>query len=208
MNLGSERALGIWVHGDGKGEVLNIQLACPSHVVAGLGEHYIVVDFKGWRYFELIESEGERHADYSWPYGGRYLIYRERIDYTKIEKLKIWVNNLPANGSVSCTLSPVCATPLVKAKISNPRVKVGDRTVVFPVQMESGSYLEFYPPNDCRVFSADGNLQQQVKISGELPNIATGGNRLHFDCDSASNVNPRVRLTTFMVGSPLISSAQ
>ena len=63
----------------------------------------------------------------------RYAIYRERVDYKQIETFTVWVNNLPANGSVKCMFSPVCATPLVKAKIRNPRVKVGGRTLMFPV---------------------------------------------------------------------------
>ncbi|NOS68611.1 MAG: hypothetical protein HOP33_01595, partial [Verrucomicrobia bacterium] len=98
LNLGSERAMGVWVYGDGQGEVLNFQLRCPSHIVAGTGEHFVVVDFTGWRYFELIEPVGERHANYSWPYGDSYSIYRETVDYKQIEKFSVWINNLPANG--------------------------------------------------------------------------------------------------------------
>jgi len=32
-------------------------------------EHFVVVDFTGWRHFELIEPVAERHANYAWPYG-------------------------------------------------------------------------------------------------------------------------------------------
>jgi len=198
--------MGVWVYGDGQGEVLNFQLRCQSHVVAGLGEHYLVVDFTGWRYFELIESEGERHADYGWPYGGIYDIYRERVDYRQIEKLTVWVNNLPANGTVKCYLSPVCATPLVKAKISNPRITAGERTLAIPAELESGSYLEFQSPGDCKVFGPDGKLLQEVKVAGGVPELAAGANSLRFACDSAPGVNPRVRVTTITTGAPVFES--
>jgi hypothetical protein len=203
LNLGGDRAMGVWVYGDGQGEVLNFQLKCPSHVVAGLGEHYVVVDFTGWRYFALIESEGERHADYGWPYGGLYDIYRERVDYRQIEKLTVWVNNLPSNGAVKCYLSPVCATPLVKAKIRNPRVTVGEQTLAIPAELESGSYLEFQSLSDCKVFGPDGKLLQEVKITGEVPELAAGANRLRFACDAEPGANPRVRITTITTGDPL-----
>jgi hypothetical protein len=204
LKLGGERALGVWVYGDGQGEVLNFQLRCPAHVVAGLGEHYVAVDFTGWRYFELIEPEGERYADYQWPYGGAYAIYRERVDYNQIERLTVWVNNLPAGGGVKCYLSPVVAVPLVKAKIRNPRVTVGDRTLSLPVEMESGSYLELYSPGNCKVYGSDGSLLQEVKVAGDIPEMAAGANALGFACErSANEVNPRVQVTTFTSGTPL-----
>lgn len=203
LNLGGERALGVWVHGDGQGEVLNFQLRCPKHVVAGIGEHYVVVDFTGWHYFELIEPEGERFADYVWPYGGAYAIYRERVDYKQVETFTVWVNNLPANGSVTCHVSPVRATPLVKASIRNPRVTVGGRTLVFPVELESGSYLELNAPGDCKVYKPDGNLLQDVRVTDEVPALTAGANQLRLDCDSAADVFPRVRITTITTGAPL-----
>ncbi len=205
LNLGGDRALGVWVHGDGQGEILNVQLKCPNHVVAGLGEHYITVDFKGWRYFELVESEGERHADYVWPYGGLYDIYRERVDYKQIEQLTVWVNNLPANGGVKCAFSAVRALPLVKAKIRNPRVTVGERTLAIPAELESGSYLEILSAGDCRVFGPDGKLLNELKISGVLPELAAGANRLTFTCEADAGVNPRVRVTTITTGAPILT---
>ncbi len=203
LNLGGERALGVWVYGDGQGEVLNFQLRCPAHVVAGTGEHFVLVDFTGWRYFELIEPAGERHANYSWPYGDAYNIYRETVDYKQIEKFSVWINNLPANGSVNCFISPVRATPLVKAKIRNPRLTVGNRTLRLPVEMESGSYLEFNSPADCKVFGPDGAFLQDVKISSAVPTLAMGGNQLRFECDPTPGLNPRVRITTSTFGTPL-----
>ena len=200
LNLGGERSMGVWVYGDGQGEVLNFQLKCPRHVVAGGGEHYIVVDFVGWRYFELIEAEGERHTAYQWPTASYYDIYRNRIDYRQIEKFQVWVNNLPPKGAVKCLLSPVRALPLVKAKIRNPRVTVGGHTLALPVEMESGSYLEFQPSGDCSVFGPDGKLLQAVRVAGEAPELASGENRLHFACDSEPAVNPRVRITTITTG--------
>ena len=69
QNLSAHQALGVWIHGDGQGEILNFQLRSPEHLVGTLADHYVPIDFTGWRYVELIEPEGARWSDYQWPYG-------------------------------------------------------------------------------------------------------------------------------------------
>ena len=64
LNFEHRQALGVWVYGDGQGQVLNLQLRSPLAVSSALGEHYIIIDFTGWRYFTLIEPEGECYRDY------------------------------------------------------------------------------------------------------------------------------------------------
>lgn len=182
---------------------MNLQLACPRHVVSGFGEHYIAVDFTGWRYFELVESEGARHADYAWPYGDIYRIYRERVDYNQVERLSVWVNNLPAHGNAACVLSPVRALPLLKATIRNPRLTIGDQTLSFPVELESGCYLEFNAAGDCQTFAPGGERREDVKISGAVPELDVGENRLRFSCEAVPGALPRVRVTVITTGDPL-----
>ena len=63
-----EQGFGVWVHGDGKGEALNFQWRAPEHLSGGVSEHYAVIDFTGWRYFEFVEPESDRLLDYGWPY--------------------------------------------------------------------------------------------------------------------------------------------
>ena len=80
---------------------------------------------------------------------------------------------------------------------------MGDRTLLLPVEMESGSYLEFNSTADCKVFGPDGGFLQDVKITGEIPVLAAGVNQLRFGCDLAPGPNPRVRITTATFGAPL-----
>ena len=61
LNLTANQGLGVWVHGDGKGEVLNFQVRSPSHLSNAAGEHYVIVDFTGWRYFTLVETDTEAY---------------------------------------------------------------------------------------------------------------------------------------------------
>jgi hypothetical protein len=203
LNISARQALGLWVYGDGNGEVLNVQLRCPEHIVAGIGDHYIVVDFTGWRYFELIEPEGERYEDYRWPYGSAYAIYRESIDYGQIASLGLWYNNLPTAKPVTCYISPIKALPLVNAKLVNPRVTIGGRSITFPVTMETGTYLEFRSISDCKLYDPQGKLIQEVKPEGEAPTLVAGANKVGFECEApAQGPNPRAYVTIISQGEP------
>jgi hypothetical protein len=199
LKLTAQQALGLWVHGDGQGQVLNLQLKSPPGFIPGDGDHYIVVDFQGWRYFELVEPEGRRYADYAWPYGNVYSIYRENVTYSHVHALNLFVNNLPAKGKVVCHLSPIRALPTVKAKLHNPSVTVNGKRIVFPIDIESGSYLELRSATDCKLYGAKGELLAEVQPRGEIPVLQSGPNQIQFACYTA-DVNPRANVTLISHG--------
>lgn len=193
-DLSKCQGLGVWVHGDGQGEVLNFQLRSPQHLAGGIGDHYVLVDFTGWRYFELIEPEGARYADYAWPYGDIYSIYRESVRFDQIESLSLWYNELPPAKEVRCLLSAVKALPLVPLKLVRPRLTVGGQTLRFPVEIPSGCYLEFLGPNDCTLYGPNGEVLGRVKAEGNVPTVAAGENLVKFQVDGGS-VRPRAQVT-------------
>jgi hypothetical protein len=203
LNLQNHEGLGLWVHGDGKGEVLNVQLTSPSHVSWGIGDHYINVDFTGWRYFELVEPEGERWQEYTWPYGGAYSMFREHVDYKQVETMSLWYNNLPAGGSVTCYLSPIRGLPVFMNKLKNPSITIGGKTLVLPVEMESGGYIEFNSPADCKHYNKDGGIIAEVKPQGDVPKLAPGANEISFKCEPTGDARPRARITVICQDDPL-----
>ncbi len=207
LNLSQKQALGVWVHGDGQNEVLNVQLKSPSHVSHAIGDHYIPIDFTGWRYFELIEPEGERHADYQWPYGGIYSIYRESVNFGQVASLGLWYNQLPPGKEVRCHISPIRAVPLVPIKLVNPRVAIGRASIRFPVEIESGCYLEFVSADDCKLFGPKGELIREVKVEGTAPVLAQGRNEIRFSSDAPAGATPRANVTVISEGEPIGTEA-
>ena len=207
LDLSQNQALGVWVYGDGQGELLNFQLKSPEHISPGIGEHYVMVDFTGWRYFELIEPEGERYADYSWPYGSTYSIYFFSVDYGHLESLSVWYNDLPPGKEVTCYLSSVKAMPLAKTKLGNPAITVNNRTLIFPVQFESGCCLEFRSPSDCKLYGPDMELLSEVKPQGEVPILEEGENEVSFTCDASGGASPRANVTVISQGAALQGGA-
>lgn len=194
LKLSGHQAMGVWVHGDGKGELLNLQLKSPPGFSPADGDHYIVADFNGWRYFELVEPEGRRYADYCWPYGGIYSIYRENVTYSHVHALNLFVNNVPAKGAVTCHLSPIRAVPTVKAKLRHPAITVNGKTIVFPAEIESGAYLELRGPSDCKLYGPSGELIADIKPEGDIPILDAGPNSVQFTCQSSDGVRPRAHV--------------
>jgi len=171
--------------------------------VAGIGEHYIVIDFTGWRYFELVEPESRRWALYSWPYGGPYSIYRESVNFSQVSSLSLWLNNVPPGKNVTCFLSPIKAMPLAKSVLRRPSVSTGGKTMLFPVEIESGSYLEMNSSTDCKIYGPKGELKVEVKPEGELAQLEAGENEVKFNCETRDSLNARAKVTVSSEGVPL-----
>jgi hypothetical protein len=199
-NLSGHQALGVWVLGDGKGEVLNLQQTSPSHLSHAIADHYITVDFNGWRYFELVEPEGERYADFAWPYGNIYSIYRESIRPAHVETLSLWYNHLPPRQSVTCYLSPIRALPVMPATLRNPSITIGDMAITFLVEIETGQFLEFRGRDDCKLYGQKGEEIGDVRCQGDVPVLVSGENKIEFHCDGEEGVSQRATISIITHG--------
>ena len=202
LDLSGQQGLGVWVRGDGKGEVLNFQMQSPDHISGAVGEHYVIVDFEGWRYFELIEHDSDRYADYAWPYPGGYSVYRETVHYPVVESLTIWCNNLPPGDAITCDLRAVHALPLEQASLSQPQLRIGDDDVTLPVEVTSGTYVEVGADGDCRLYSATGELLEQCQLNA-MPQLKAGANALQLTFQASAETSPRTRVTVMTRGAPL-----
>lgn len=206
VSLGKCGALGLWVYGDGKGELLNVQLTdSPVYYHGAFDEHYIDVDFTGWRYFELPirERDAERYGDYVWPYGNIYSIYRTPLMRDHVQGLNFYFNNIPTGESVKCYVSSVKALPVVKVKLTNPSVMINGHKLTFPVTLESGQYLELESMADCRLYDERGELIQRVTPQGDLPTMAAGDNAVEFSCLGPEGHNARANVTLITQGKSL-----
>jgi hypothetical protein len=206
LDLQKNQGLGLWVKGDGNGELLNLRIESPSNLSLGArGDHFIRIDFTGWRYFELVEIESSAFNDYKWPdeYFNVYNSYFYTVRFNTVDKLQLWYNNLPAGKEVSCMIGPVKALPLTGITITNPSVTIGDETIVFPVKMESGMFLELNSLNDCKLYGPRGELIGEVKINGKIPHLKPGDNELSFTCEGTEGISSRVQVTVIGEGKPL-----
>jgi hypothetical protein len=100
-------------------------------------------------------------------------------------------------------LRPIKALPVVKVKLANPTVSVGDRKLVFPVALESGQYIEMESATDCKLYDERGALIQQVTPQGDVPRLASGDNALTFTCTPPEGHAARANVTVITLGEPL-----
>ena len=202
-------AIGVWVHGDGKGQLLNLQLTNLPEYFHTIDDHYVKIDFEGWRYFELLmrERDAAAYHDYKWPYGAHCVLHRSPLVRPVVSKLTLYLNNLPPSEEATCYLGPVKALRTRKVVLHHPSVRVGERKVVFPVDLESGMYLEFESADDCRVYDERGNLLERLGPLGEAPRLASGANGLAFGCGGTEGFRSRAAVTVIACGRPLRDDA-
>lgn len=194
----STRGFGVWVHGDGNGEVLNFMWKAPANVCMGMDEHYVLVDFKGWKYFEFIEPESDHVGAYNWPYRrltGAPYVETAWVAYDKIDSLTLGCIEIPLGKPVTCYISPIKALPHVTTRLSNPAVKIGGTQIVFPVDLESGQYIDFRSMGDCKVYGPKGDLVCEIRPKGEIPVLQAGENQVEFTSGIDKPVNPRAVVT-------------
>lgn len=215
INLENNQALGVWIKGDGNGQLLNFRTGNPRHIgYAGVrGDHFVDIDFTGWRYFELVEIESERFSDYLWePFVPTkeitesfnvYNSYRDTVEMKSVDKLQLLYNNLPVNKEVNCIIGPVKALSMVPITITNPSVTINGETIVFPVKMESGMYLELNSDNECKLYSPKGKFLQEVLLIEKVPEIKPGNNSVIFSCEGTKGVSSRVQVILISEGNPL-----
>lgn len=205
LNLKEHQALGVWIEGDGQGEIMAIRLASPRHISFGaVADRYINVDFTGRRLFTLVETESSRWSDYVWNDGkGLYNLYRETIDFGAVESVSVWYNRLPKNQQVACAIGPIKALPMVACTVKNPRITINGKTLILPVEMTSGSYLEFGGGDDSILYGSKGEVISKVTFDSATPMLSAGENQIRFSCSAAGGPAPRVKLTVISYGESL-----
>jgi len=205
LNLKQQQALGLWIEGDGLGEVIAVRQESPQHLAFGaIADRYIVVDFTGKRWFNLVETESTRWSDFTWNDGkGLYNVYRETIDFGAVESISLWCQNLPPGKEVKCRIGPVKALPMVPGTLKDPAITIDGVTVVFPGEFSSGSWLECNSAEDCTLYGSKGEILGKVTPSGKLPSLRVGPNQVRFSCIASKGPAPQAKVTVFTCGEGL-----
>ena len=187
------QATGFWLYGDGQGEILNVQVGSSCQLVP--------VDFTGWRYVELLESDIDDVLDYVWPASvcALYPFFRENGEQTVC---RLWFNNIPAGKTVRCLLGPIAALPYREYELKNPIVTVNDQKIRFPVALKTGSYFEMLC-GKCVIYGPDGVPAGEFVPDGHVPLLKRGKNRVSVTAEPTKPVSARMRLTVIGEGDRL-----
>ena len=185
-DVGKNRlAFGAWVKGDGSGALLNLQVSSPGAFVGGVSDHYVRLDFTGWKYisFFLRERDSAKFSLYSWPYGGGYAsIYRSRVSTEHIGTFAAYLNDIPQGSSASVEIGEVKALESIPVQIKNAAVAISGVKYAVPYVLESGEYAELDGGRWTK-FSARGDALESCAAQG-MPKLSPGENEVEFSADA------------------------
>lgn len=205
LDLRNQPVLGLWVHGDGQGAMLNLKRQSPTHITRAAGDHYVVLDFTGWRWIELIEPEGERYLDCHWPYHGWYSIFRETTRLDAVSQLGVLLGNLPP-GPTEVHLGPIQAIPLANPTLADVRLTVNGDELLLPFAPATGQTLELAADGWLRLLGTQGETLHAARLAG-VPVLRPGPNAMAFACAApATGERARAKLTVFALGDRLVGA--
>lgn len=205
LDLRGKGAIGVWVHGDGSGALLNIQLSNPDTYMRAWSEHYVDLDFTGWRYFELLlrERDAERWDDYTWPYGGQHNVYRTFLDLQHVSELNLYLNNLPPGQTTTVYLSPIVALPTTSVALVRPTITINHQTLTLPATLSSGHFAEVDPSGEMRVYDWRGELLTRGQVEGPMPPLRAGANAVSWSCPAPPVGTARAEVVVIAQGEPV-----
>lgn len=193
------------IRSEAGGALVGFRLESPQHMAFGaVADRYVNVAPGSCRTYELVETESAQWSDYVWNDGkSLYNLYRETVNFSAIESLSVWLQNLPPGVETKLYLASLEAIPLCTATTKNPKLSVAGKVIEFPVELASGSWIECNGPDDCTVYGSKGETLRKITPHGEWPMLGTGVTSLKFSCEEAQEANPRARVTVFSLGEEL-----
>ena len=197
MNLVGHRHLGLWVHSDGRGGIMNVQLG-STESAGSVREHYLDLSFTGWRRFVLDRPETERFYHYSWPYGMTAPMYRV-YPYHQVTAVKLFLNGLPAQSEGVVKIGRLVALAEQPCPVETPRLTVGETSCMVPVRMRPDDYVEISPEGRYVLYEANGGVLATGRTEGVLE-LPQGDYRVAFSSRRAAGLSNRVDLTVFTRG--------
>jgi len=196
------QAVALWVHGDGQGEVLNIQLTNPREYMGAIAEHYVVIDFNGWRYVEIPfrERSAAQYDEYRWPYYSQHGIFRNALNPHVVNGLNLYLNNIPAHGAARVRISAVHFPRLRRLRLEDVVITVNGSPLRLPFALESGQYLELEVGR--LVHYDERGAPLATAALRTVPALRKGANRIAFSCAPVAAGNARAEMTFIALGPP------
>ena len=195
LSLGGNAAFGFWIRGDGSGALLNLQLRMAREYLGATCEHYVKLDFTGWRFVTLLarERDADDFWNHAWPYGGTIAVCRNPYDGRHVASVALYLNEIPAGGTTDVAVAPVRALPVTKPVVAQAAVTVNGHSVPLPFPLAAGDYAELEDGFWTR-YSETGDTLARAPGPKTLP-LAAGANRCAFAGRTASGAPARAEVT-------------
>lgn len=165
LDLTAYRALALWIHGDGKGELLR----CQFWDRRGRHADWLpAITYKGWRLHVFPMAEA---ADFDWA-GVEYLLF--------------YFNSIPAKTSVQVQLDDLRALPalLPVVPLRQPSFSSGAGRVTYDLSLQPRQGLTDEGPGGVRFWPGRMGPSEPVHVQGQPLELKPGPNVVTFSCDT------------------------
>lgn len=201
LDLRQHRGLGFWVRGDGKGELLFMEL------VAGdcKRQYYVPIDFTGERYFEFPLGEMclGRYYAYDWNHWSGFAswwVTLKGFPYNHVDRITLGFNAIPAGSEVTCAVAGLKALRESGSGLKDPILELRDQKMSFADTLPPGSYLIYEGGKKAELRDANLRLLREVPFSGSPLTLETGENKIHLSYSGSQGRAPWARFEGKCVG--------
>lgn len=204
VSTDGKRGIGIWVYGDGSNALVNFRFRSPMCVNEhGNSDHFVRLDFNGWRYYSFYEFENCEMKQEDFPaqildykvftdVDIFYAAYSSPSDYNDLEILRIMTDATDCKVRVK----PIKALPHHSITLVDPTLTINGRSITFKTVLNSTDFLEYDPEtNIARVYDKVGHLLDTPETVGEAPVLTIGENTVALSDASQSKYQKRASVT-------------
>ena len=159
LDLSATRAIALWMHGDGKGEIIRIQFRDAE----GRNADFLPpITFKGWRK-QVFPTAG---------FGN--------FDWSKVEYMLFYFNGIPANASVEVKLDDIRALPtlLSAPEMGKLGLSINGKEVTFPNVLEPGQAITCEGPAGNTFWPGGMVKGQSLQLPDRPFQLRRGKNRI------------------------------
>ncbi|MCQ2390585.1 MAG: right-handed parallel beta-helix repeat-containing protein [Kiritimatiellae bacterium] len=195
--IGSRRVVSFWVKGDGSGALLNVQVMTPREYGLCFSEHYVKLDFTGWRHMQMPfrETDAEEFCNHKWPYSGGYAeVFHRVINMNQVSAVKLYLNDVPPHGSATVRVTDVRLVPMCANDIPVGAVlAVNGQRLPIPFALRSGEFAEL---ENGFWTHLDKFRTPLARVPAQMPQLREGTNDLML----IAAPNSRAEVTLFALG--------
>ncbi len=190
-NIVENRSIGLWVHGDASGALLDVQLVEPSLIRAK--DHLVRIDFEGWRYVRIIDPATDATFDYH--------LFRHKgnlagFDYRHVRQLRLQLLDVPTDRPCTVHVGRIEALREVPRPLSRPAVAARGKLLALPFVLQPQDQLELSPDGRCVWYDRNNFVKGQTRLEG-VPFLPAGRSTLELTSEAAM---PFVYVTPILRG--------
>lgn len=201
VGLGTRPVLSFWVKGDGSGAILNLQPVTPRIFVGARSEHYVRLDFTGWRRFErpIRERDAEDFDEGGWNYYHPYEIFRNPLRLDVLSEFNFYLGAIPAGGKTDVLVSEVRIGTGRKVSLNDVSVTLNGERVPVPFPLVSGEFAEL--DGGAWIRYAENGDPLERRSPAAAPELVSGENTVAFEArPEPSDAMVRAEVTVLAYG--------